>query len=143
MSAIAERGDGAPTAPEFEGEIREFVRRDVSIRRKLRPEAAQDGAAAADHMNAVIQRVAGASFDEIDRLITELNGIKATLRREGERIQRDIMGYAALSQSAATSMKVIAESLEQWRPERINARPAPNDEAQATQQEHEPTPDPA
>lgn len=90
--------------------------------------------------------MAAASFEEIDRLISELNGIKATLRREGERIQRDIMGYAALSQSAATSMKVIAESLEQWRPERIHAKPASSEEAEAKSQEakpQDPTPDPA
>lgn len=54
MNAIAERGDDVPAAPGFEGEIREFVRRDVSIRRRLRPDSTQDGAAAADHMNTVI-----------------------------------------------------------------------------------------
>jgi hypothetical protein len=71
-------------------------------------------------MNAVIQRVAGASFDEIDRLIEDLLAIKETLREEGERVQREISGYAGLSQSAATTMQVIGDSLQQWRPEEIH-----------------------
>ena len=42
--------------------------------------------------------------------------MKDTLRQEGERVQREIAGYAGLSHSAATSMKVIGESLSQWKP---------------------------
>ena len=38
------------------------------------------------------------------------------LRNEGERVQREISGYASLSQAAMTSMKIIADSLAQWQP---------------------------
>jgi hypothetical protein len=103
---------------EVEGEIRDFVRRDVTLREKARPPLSPSSSAA-EHMNTVIQRVAGASFDEIDRLIEDLMAIKETLRREGERVQREISGYAGLSQSAATTMQVIGDSLQQWRPEQI------------------------
>jgi hypothetical protein len=37
------------------------------------------------------------------------------LRNEGERVQREIAGYATVSQTAAASMKVISESMAQWR----------------------------
>jgi hypothetical protein len=92
------------------------VRRDVSFRRP-RPEAVSH--TAVDNVNSVIQRVAGASFDEIDSVIAALQTMKDTLRQEGERVQREIVGYAGLSHSAVTSMKVIAESLLQWRPGQI------------------------
>jgi hypothetical protein len=38
------------------------------------------------------------------------------LRSEGERVQREISGYASLSQAAMTSMKIIADSMAQWQP---------------------------
>ena len=37
------------------------------------------------------------------------------LRSEGERVQREIAGYASLSQAAMTSMKIIADSMAQWK----------------------------
>jgi hypothetical protein len=101
------------TASEFEGEIREFVRRDVSFRRRSR---AESGSEAVEHVNSLVQRVAGASIDEIERAIAELQAMRDMLRNEGERVQREIAGYANLSQTANASMKVIADSLAQWKP---------------------------
>ena len=63
----------------------------------------------------MIQRVSTASVDEIDRVISELQHVRETLRREGERVQREITGYAGLSQAAMSSMKIIAENLQQWK----------------------------
>ncbi len=117
MNAIVESSTGGNQPAEFEGEIKEFVRRDVTFRRRQRPEPTSDTAVA--NVNSVIQRVAGASFDEIDQVIAALQTMKETLRHEGERVQREIVGYASLSHSAATSMKVIAESLNQWKPAHI------------------------
>jgi hypothetical protein len=37
------------------------------------------------------------------------------LRNEGERVQREISGYASLSQAAMTSMKIIGDSMAQWK----------------------------
>ena len=34
------------------------------------------------------------------------------LRSEGERVQREVAGYASLSQAAMTSMKIIADSVD-------------------------------
>lgn len=100
----------------FEGEIREFVRRDVSFLRRPRSEneaAAPDPVT--DNLNSLIRRVSGASLEEIERVITELQGIRDMLRNEGERVGREIAGYASLSHASMTAMKVIADSLEQWK----------------------------
>jgi hypothetical protein len=107
------RGDAEATAvvTEVEGEIREFIRRDISHVR--RPREVDTGAA--DNISALIQRVSTASVDEIDRVISELQHVRDTLRREGERVQREITGYAGLSQAAMASMKVIADNLQQWK----------------------------
>jgi hypothetical protein len=37
------------------------------------------------------------------------------LRGEGERVGREIAGYASLSHAAMTAMKVIADSLTNWK----------------------------
>ncbi len=103
--------NGQAQTAEFEGEIREFVRRDVAPWRK-RP-AEQD--TPADNMGNLVQRVAGASMTEIDNVILELQNVREILRKEGERVQREISGYANLSQAAMASMKIIAESMVQWR----------------------------
>jgi hypothetical protein len=100
---------------EFEGEIREFVRKDVAPWRK-RPERTEVSTETqADNVSMLVQRVAGASMSEIDNVIEELRGMREFLRSEGERVQREIAGYATVSQTAAASMKVIAESMAQWR----------------------------
>src|SRR5262245_27561683 len=100
----------------FEGEIREFVRRDVAFLRRQRndvePLAPEP---VTDNLNALIRRVSGASMDEIDRVILELQGVREMLRSEGERVSREIAGYASLSHAAMTAMKVIGDSLTQWK----------------------------
>ena len=102
-----------PNDQSVEGQIREFVRRDVTPMRRTQREPAPD--APADHMNALLRRVSGASMEEIDRVILELQGVREMLQREGERVTREISGFASLSHAAITSMKVIADSLEQWK----------------------------
>lgn len=103
-------------APEFEGQIREFIRRDVTARRRTREET---GDPAVDNVNLLIERVSGQTVTEIERVIGELSAMREMLRREGERVQRELTGYAGLSQSAMMSMKIIGESLAQWKPEAL------------------------
>ena len=101
-------------AGSFEGEIREFIRRDVAPRR-IQNESAPAGGPAADHLNKLVSNVSGAAMEQIDRVILELQGIRDMLRNEGERVTREISGYASLNHAAITSMKVIADSLAQWK----------------------------
>src|SRR6516162_3817003 len=95
-----------------EGEIRDFVRRDgLNVRRA--PES--DSEMVANNIVALLQRVAGTSVQEIDRLIAELQTLRSLLQEEGARVQRELAEYAHLSQSAMQSTKIIAESLAQWK----------------------------
>ena len=121
---LGEVDQAAATA--FEGEIREFVRRDVAFLRRRRNEMETPAEPAADNLNALIRRVAGASMEEIDRVILELQGVRDMVRGEGERVSRELAGYASLSHAAMTAMKVVGDSLKQWRdapvhPSRRNA----------------------
>jgi len=97
-----------------EGEIREFVRRDATALRRA-PES--DSELVAHNITTLLQRVAGTSVQEIDRLITELQSLRELLQQEGARVQREITEYAHLSQSAMQSTKIIAESLSAWKGE--------------------------
>ena len=99
----------------FEGEIREFVRRDVAFLRRRNDAEQPASEPVIDNLNVLIRRVSGASMEEIDRVILELQGVREMLRSEGERVGREIAGYASLSHAAMTAMKVIGDSLTQWK----------------------------
>jgi hypothetical protein len=115
---LGEVDQAAATA--FEGEIREFVRRDVATLRRQRSEGDAAADPAAENLNALIRRVAGASMEEIDRVILELQGIRDMLRSEGERVSRELAGYASLSHASMTAMKVIGDSVKQWKNAPLN-----------------------
>jgi hypothetical protein len=102
-------------ASAFEGEIREFVRRDVAFLRRQPSAVEAPPDPASNNLNSLIRRVSGASMEEIDRVILELQGVRDMLRQEGERVTREVAGYASLSHAAMTAMKVIGDSLKQWK----------------------------
>jgi len=113
LSEIDEAAAAVQQATEVEGEIREFVRRDVSVFRRQRQDSSS-GDAAVENISSLIQRVSASSVAEIDRVVNELNTVREMLRTEGERVQREITNYASLSQAAMSSMKVMTDSLAQW-----------------------------
>ena len=108
---------------EVEAGIRDFVRNDIAYLRRPTPsmvagtEAATDpGAeAAVNSVNSLIQRVAGTSLAEIENLISELESLRDLLHAEGQRVQREISGYAQLSQAAMKSTRMIADNVAQWK----------------------------
>jgi hypothetical protein len=102
-----------PSNTEVEGEIREFVRRDVATLRRAPTDPGHD--LITNNVNSLVQRVSATSTQEIDHLIAELQGLRDFLQSEGERVQREIAGYAHLSQSALASAKVIGEGMSQWK----------------------------
>ncbi len=112
---VEKLSDADQAAATFEGEIREFVRRDVAFLRRQRPETETQSEPVSDNLNGLIRRVSGASMEEIDRVILELQGVREMLRSEGERVGREIAGYASLSHAAMTAIKVIGDSLTQWK----------------------------
>jgi hypothetical protein len=97
---------------EVEGEIREFVRRDVA---DLRRQPENDGKVMADNISSLLQRVSASSVQEIDRLISELRILRERLHEEGERVQREIVEYASLNRAAMQSTKGITASLSNWK----------------------------
>ena len=113
------------TAIAFEGEIHEFVRRDVSFLHPRRSEVDAANDTAAENLNAVVRRVAGDSMEEIDRVIRELESVRDMMRNEGERVSREIAGYASLSHAAVTAMKVVADSIHQWKDSSDKSGPRP------------------
>jgi hypothetical protein len=106
--------EDAALANEVEGEIRGFVRKEfASVRRP--PPLGESSDQGAQQVNSLIQRVAGASVLEIEKLISELQGLRDFLRSEGDRVQREIAGYVQLSDAAMKSTKIIADSVTQWK----------------------------
>jgi hypothetical protein len=105
---------------EVEAGIRDFVRNDIAYLR--RPAVAPDtvpldanAEATVNNVNSLIQRVAGTSLAEIEKLISELESLRDLLHAEGQRVQREISGYAQLSQAAMKSTRMIAENVTQWK----------------------------
>jgi hypothetical protein len=98
-------------ATDLEGEIKEFIRRDVTFLRRTQPEAGGE----AKNVNSLIQRVAGSSMNEIEHLIAQLQDMRDFLQIEGERIQREIAGYAQLSHTARTHIETLSDHMAQWK----------------------------
>ena len=107
---------------EVEAGIRDFVRNDIAYLRRA-PNMLSSGEtqlepsteATVNNVNSLIQRVAGTSLGEIENLISELESLRDLLHAEGQRVQREISGYAQLSQAAMKSTRMIADSVSQWK----------------------------
>ena len=86
-------------------------RHDGAPRLRLEPNTE----ATVNNVNSLIQRVAGTSLGEIENLISELESLRDLLHAEGQRVQREISGYAQLSQAAMKSTRMIADNVAQWK----------------------------
>jgi hypothetical protein len=120
----AETDGNLAAASEVEAGIRDFVRNDVAYLRRpttVAPETPPVPAleasadAAVNNVNSLIQRVAGNSLSEIENLMSELESLRDVLHSEGQRVQREIAGYAQLSQAAMKSTRMIADNVAQWK----------------------------
>jgi hypothetical protein len=111
-STAQAQDDVEDVANNFEGEIREFVRRDFT---PLKRTDAGSGEFAASNIRSLVQRVAGTSLQEIDNLIGELQNLRDYIANEGERVQREITGYAQLNHAALTSTRIISDSMSKWK----------------------------
>ncbi len=109
---------------EVEAGIRDFVRNDVAYLRRPAPgmlgttettALEPSTEATVNNVNSLIQRVAGTSLSEIENLIAELEALRDLLHSEGQRVQREISGYAQLSQAAMKSTRMIADNVSQWK----------------------------
>lgn len=93
-----------------EGELRAFIRRDVSLHRTRR-----DNGDVGSGLASLVARMAGASIEEIERVIAELANVRDMLRSEATRLQGELNTYAATSQSAVDTMRIVADSLVKWK----------------------------
>jgi hypothetical protein len=110
---------------EVEAGIRDFVRNDVAYLRRPASGVVSSSStetalepnheATVNNVNSLIQRVAGTSLAEIENLISELESLRDLLHAEGQRVQREISGYAQLSQAAMKSTRMIADNVTQWK----------------------------
>lgn len=73
--------------------------------------ARDDGEITPGGLSTLLDRVAGTSTREIDNLITELQRLRKKLQTDGNRLQRDITEYAALSQSVMQLTKIVSDSV--------------------------------
>jgi hypothetical protein len=120
---LTEDDDNLAAVTEVEAGIRDFVRNDVAYLRRPAPgmvatnePALEPGTeATVNSVNSLIQRVAGTSLAEIENLISELESLRDLLHAEGQRVQREISGYAQLSQAAMKSTRMIADNVTQWK----------------------------
>src|SRR5215471_10221007 len=91
-------------------EIR-LIRRDAAGPRRDRSEGMASTALSPENLSPLIRSVAGASIEEIDRIILELQRFRDVMHDEGARLSRELARYASLNQSVLATMKVLGESL--------------------------------
>jgi len=121
IESTEEVDDNLAAVSEVEAWIRDFVRNDIAYLRRpavtstetVTVDATAD--ATVNNVNSLIQRVAGTSLAEIEKLISELESLRDLLHAEGQRVQREISGYAQLSQAAMKSTRMIADNVTQWK----------------------------
>jgi hypothetical protein len=127
------------TSAESTGDIREFVRREITSPPRsperdgetlagrlgaLPRPPERDSEVVASKLGSLLQRVIGASVQNIDDVILELQDFRERLDNESARMQREIVEYATMSQAAMQSTRIIAESLTSWKKPPDNDTPS-------------------
>jgi hypothetical protein len=121
IESTAEDDNNLAAVSEVEAGIRDFVRNDIAYLRRPAmgspetPPPEPNTETTVTNVNSLIQRVAGTSLAEIEKLISELESLRDLLHAEGQRVQREISGYAQLSQAAMKSTRMIADNVTQWK----------------------------
>jgi hypothetical protein len=102
-----------------EGEIRDLVHPDAPSMRETETDV---------EIAPLVGKVGATSIAEIDKLMGELRAAKDYLQSEGERIQQETVRYTSLAETASASVKIILETVSEWRkaghPVRHQARPS-------------------
>jgi methyl-accepting chemotaxis protein len=92
--------------PQFQGSIH---------KPSARAAESNDDQMPAENLGDLLGRVSENSTGEIDSLIGEFERLRGTLQTDGERIQREIEEYNALSQQVMQLTKAVSESVEKVR----------------------------
>jgi hypothetical protein len=128
----AEAGKSAETRGQ--GKSRELARHDFTPRARRPADPDISG-----HVGTLVNRVAERSVQEIDELIFKLRQRREQLISETERVQREVIEYAALTQSTMESTKIISESLAQFNkaPDAVRTSDHPIQDVPAAEQRSE------
>jgi hypothetical protein len=79
------------------------------------PPAETELEAGGDKFSSLIKTMGAPSIVELEKIIGELQQARTYLQAESERIERETVGYAELSQTAMESVRIIAETVGEWR----------------------------
>jgi hypothetical protein len=96
-----------PAEAELEGKIRELAQGDRPNLQRVGVESE----VAVSTLNGLLRRVSANSTREIDNLISQLQTLRDQLHADGSRVEREVVEYAALSQSAIQLTKIIADGM--------------------------------
>jgi hypothetical protein len=99
-----------PSEPELEGNIRTLVWDGASARKAVEGEDVEMSPA---DLTPSVREVSRVSIEEVDRLISELQTLRRTLKTNGERIERDIAEYATLSSQTSQMTKIVIDGVKQ------------------------------
>ena len=123
MNALPEKVEQQPKSEtnlaavsEVEAGIREFVRNDVAYLRRpgSRPRRGRPGHGG--HQRQLADPARCRRVAQRDREPDHgLERLRDMLHNEGQRVQREIAGYAQLSHAAMKSTRIIAENMTQWK----------------------------
>ena len=94
---------------------RQFGSARLPIAARLQVPVVEGDDQGAGQVNSLVERVAGASVLEIEQLVSQLQGLRDLLRREADRVQREMTGYVHLSDAAMKSTTIIADGVSQWK----------------------------
>ena len=73
--------------------------------------ASNHGETSGEHLGNLLRQVSKTSVGEIDGLLSELQTLRRKLQTDGNRIQRDIVEHAELSQQVMQLTKIISDSV--------------------------------
>ena len=110
----AQANEAAEIFSKLEGEIRNVSRENTASQ----PPRGNNNELAASDIGSILQQVSGTSVQEIEKLIAELQILRDMLQREAARVEREVVGYAALIQNARGSITTISETLSFWQSDR-------------------------
>ncbi len=96
--------------PKIEGELRDILRR---ADRELRQSGGVPAGPSPENLSELVRRVAGASTEQVERVVCQLQSLSDLLRSEGERVNREIAGYIKLNDHATSAMHAMSAALKQ------------------------------
>jgi hypothetical protein len=97
---------------QVEGEIRDFVRRDVAGSWRPSEECTE---LTAGNVGWLLQRASGNAVQEIDESIAALRALCDKLTDQTTRVQRELAQYASMNEAAQSSIRTISDSITFWK----------------------------